>query len=88
MNRLGFLIARTLRDEGALQRLSAPQSAVLGDLAGKRIALVGNARALADTRHGAQIDAADLVIRINRAPIPSAESHGSPSVQAYLIGLR
>ncbi|UFS66049.1 glycosyltransferase family 29 protein [Paracoccus denitrificans] len=77
MNRLGFLIARTLRDEGALQRLSAPQSAVLGDLAGKRIALVGNARALADTRHGAQIDAADLVIRINRAPIPSAESHGS-----------
>lgn len=77
MNRLGFLVARTLRDEGALQRLSAPQSAVLGDLAGKRIALVGNARALAETRHGAQIDAADLVIRINRAPMPLAESHGS-----------
>ena len=76
MNRLGFLIARTLRDEGALQRLSAPQSAVLDDLAGKRIALIGNARALAETRHGAQIDAADLVIRINRAPMPSAESHG------------
>ncbi|MEF9601550.1 glycosyltransferase family 29 protein, partial [Paracoccus sp. PXZ] len=36
----------------------------------------GNARALAETRHGAQIDAADLVIRINRAPMPSAESHG------------
>ncbi|SFX45181.1 Glycosyltransferase family 29 (sialyltransferase) [Paracoccus pantotrophus] len=77
MNRLGFLVARTLRDEGALQRLSAPQSALLDDLAGKRVALVGNARALAEARHGAQIDAADLVIRINRAPMPSAESHGS-----------
>lgn len=77
MTRLGFLIARTLRDETALQRLSAPQSAILGDLAGKRIALVGNARALADTSLGAQIDAADLVIRINRAPMPQAVSHGS-----------
>jgi len=76
LNRLGFLAARTLRNEGALQRLSASQSAVLDDLAGKRIALVGNARALSETRHGAQIDAADLVIRINRAPMPLAESHG------------
>lgn len=76
MNRLGFLIARSLGDEAALQRLSAPQSALLDDLAGKRVALVGNARALSETRHGARIDAADLVIRINRAPMPMAESHG------------
>ncbi len=77
MTRLGFLIARTLRDETALQTLSTPQSAVLNDLADKRIALIGNARALADARHGADIDAADLVIRINRAPMPSPESHGT-----------
>ncbi|WP_323716352.1 glycosyltransferase family 29 protein [Paracoccus aminovorans] len=77
MTRLGFLIARTLRDESALQRLSVPQSALLADLAGKRIALIGNARALAQTDHGAAIDAADLVIRINRAPMPSAASHGT-----------
>ena len=77
MTRLGFLIARTLRDETALQTLSSPQSAVLTDLADKRIALIGNARALADARHGADIDAADLVIRINRAPMPSPESHGT-----------
>ena len=77
MTRLGFLIARTLRDESALQRLSMPQSALLADLAGKRIALIGNARALAQTDHGAAIDAADLVIRINRAPIPAAASHGT-----------
>lgn len=77
MTRLGFLIARTLRDESALQRLSVPQSALLADLAGQRIALIGNARALAQTDHGAAIDAADLVVRINRAPMPSAASHGT-----------
>ncbi|MDQ7776012.1 glycosyltransferase family 29 protein [Paracoccus aminovorans] len=77
MTRLGFLIARTLRDESALQRLSVPQSALLADLAGKRIALIGNARALAQTDHGTAIDAAELVVRINRAPMPAAASHGS-----------
>lgn len=77
MNRLGFLIARTLRDETALQSLSVPQSALLDDLAGKRIALIGNARALALADHGTEIDAADLVIRINRAPMPAATSHGT-----------
>lgn len=77
MTRLGFLLARTLRDDSALQGLSVPQSALLDDLADKRVALVGNARALAETDHGARIDAADLVIRINRAPMPSGLSHGS-----------
>ncbi|MTH65246.1 glycosyltransferase family 29 protein [Paracoccus shanxieyensis] len=77
MTRLGFLIARTLRDEAALGRLSVAQSALLDDLADKQVALVGNARALAQTDHGAQIDAADLVIRINRAPMPAPRSHGT-----------
>ena len=77
MNRLGFLIARTLRDEAALQSLSAPQSAILDDLADKRIAQIGNARALTESEHGTEIDSADLVIRINRAPMPAATSHGT-----------
>ena len=77
MTRLGFWIARTLRDEATLQRLSVPQADLLAELRGKSVALVGNARALADTAQGAAIDAADLVIRINRAPMPSAASHGS-----------
>lgn len=75
MTRLGFLVARTLRQEAPLAALSVPQEALLRDLAGKTVALVGNARAL--TAGGAQIDAADLVIRINRAPMPSAQSHGT-----------
>ncbi len=77
MTRLGFLLARTLRNETALQRLSVPQSELLTALRGKSVALVGNARALAETDHGARIDAADLVIRINRAPMPQPASHGT-----------
>ncbi|MGB5559602.1 MAG: glycosyltransferase family 29 protein [Paracoccaceae bacterium] len=44
---------------------------------GKRVAIVGNARALADMDYGEDIDEADLVVRINRAPRPSALSHGT-----------
>ncbi len=77
MNRLRFYLARSLRDEAALARLSVPQSTLLEAMAGKRIALVGNARALAQSGSGAEIDAADLVIRINRAPIPAPQSHGT-----------
>ncbi|MEO8241519.1 MAG: glycosyltransferase family 29 protein [bacterium] len=37
-------------------------------LDGKTVALVGNARALLETRQGGSIDAHDIVIRINKAP--------------------
>lgn len=77
MTRLGFHIARLMRDEAALASLSVPQGNLLADLEGKSVALIGNARALADGDHGAAIDAADLVVRINRAPMPSATSHGT-----------
>lgn len=77
MTRAGFLIARTLRREAPLAALSVPQAELLAALAGRHVALVGNARALAEARHGARIDAADLVIRINRAPMPGAQSHGT-----------
>lgn len=77
MNRLAFLAARVLKNETALQSLSMPQPQLLSALKGKRVALIGNARALAETRHGPEIDAADLVIRINRAPMPDPASHGT-----------
>lgn len=77
MNRLGFWLARTLRQEAPLARMSVSQADLLADLAGKRVALVGNARALADERHGTAIDAHDVVVRINRAPMPSPDSHGT-----------
>lgn len=74
MTWLGFLLARLMRHEAPLAALSVPQAALLESLAGKGLALVGNARSLAGA--GAAIEAADLVIRINRAPIPATESHG------------
>lgn len=76
MNRLGFMIARARQDEAALMRLSLPQAALLAELDGRSVALVGNARALADARQGDEIDGHDIVARINRAPMPSPVSHG------------
>jgi len=76
MTRLGFYIARTLRDERALAALGLPMSQVLTQIRGK-VALVGNAQSLGRTACGAVIDAADLVIRLNRAPMPDARSHGT-----------
>lgn len=72
-----FLIARMLCREKPLAGLSVDQSDLLGELRGKRVALVGNARSLADREGGAEIDAADLVIRVNRAPMPDVASHGT-----------
>lgn len=77
MNRFSFFIARRMRDERALESLSVPQQAVLDDFAGRRVALIGNARGLANAAHGAAIDRADVVIRINRAPMPGPLSHGT-----------
>jgi Glycosyltransferase family 29 (sialyltransferase) len=76
MTRFGFLIARTLRQEAPLTALSLPMPEVLARFKGA-VALVGNARSLSETTFGTEIDAADTVIRINRAPMPSATSHGT-----------
>ncbi|WP_410217192.1 glycosyltransferase family 29 protein [Paracoccus sp. (in: a-proteobacteria)] len=75
--RLAFATARLMRAEDPLARLSIPQTDLLAALKGRHVALVGNARALAEQDHGGRIDAADLVIRINRAPMPQARSHGT-----------
>jgi len=77
MNPLAFRLAAWRNDDAALARYSVPQAEIMAELAGRRIAIVGNARALAQTGQGAQIDAANLVIRINRAPMPAAASHGT-----------
>lgn len=77
MTPMRFHIARLTRNEGLLGTLSAPQDDLLAELAGKSVALVGNARALAQGRQGAEIDASDLVARINLAPMPAPESHGT-----------
>ena len=74
---LRFYLARARRDEDALAAWSDRRRTLVQELAGRRVAIVGNARSLAGRSQGAQIDAADLVIRINRAPRPAAASHGA-----------
>lgn len=44
---------------------------------GKSVALVGNARSLAETDFGHLIDRNAIVLRLNAAPIPSSLSHGT-----------
>jgi len=76
MTRLGFLLARTLRQEAPLVAMSLPLDQALARFTGT-VALIGNARSLSETGFGPEIDAADLEIRINRAPMPLPQSHGT-----------
>jgi hypothetical protein len=77
MNVLRFWLARARGEEAPLAQLGASEGALLAELAGRKVALVGNARGLAAGSAGAAIDAADVVIRMNGAPMPAAVSHGT-----------
>jgi hypothetical protein len=75
--RLRFTLARMTGNEATLATYSLPWQTLFDDLKGRSIALVGNARSLTETICGQSIDSADLIIRINGAPIPGATSHGT-----------
>ena len=77
MNRLSFYWARIRRQETTLATLSVGFQELADELQGKSVSLVGNARSLSQTDSGYLIDDADIVIRINSALIPSAQSHGA-----------
>ena len=74
---LPFLWAKLTGNEAALERFSLSREALNADLNGKSVALIGNAKSLSNSQFGSQIDAADIVIRLNAAPMPSATSHGA-----------
>ncbi len=77
MNRLVYSIRRAIKGDLFLQDLSADRSALWGELAGKTVAVIGNARSLSKQTHGAAIDACDIVVRMHAAPLPQPESHGT-----------
>lgn len=77
MNHLAYLAAKISRSEQPFAQRSCQEQELFQELRGKRVALVGNARALTQSTHGAAIDSADVVVRINSAPRPSALSHGT-----------
>lgn len=51
-----------------IERHSMTEAELFSRLAGKSVALVGNARALLEAGQAAEIDAYDIVIRMNKAP--------------------
>lgn len=65
------------QNSDALTRYSVLPATLSNELTNKSVSLVGNARSLETTSNGENIDAADMVIRINRAPMPSTNSHGT-----------
>lgn len=58
-------------------RRTVSERRLLQELAGKHVALVGNAASLAERDYGRAIDAADIVVRCNRGILVAAHSHGS-----------
>ena len=74
---ISFFLAKLRGDEEFLGSFSLPKSALYTDLADRSVAIVGNARALSQTALGPRIDQADVVIRLNSAPISSVTSHGA-----------
>ncbi|KZL13267.1 glycosyltransferase family 29 protein [Pseudovibrio sp. Ad26] len=67
-------ILRMLRMK--LLRGFVPKHELQNDIAGKRIAVVGNAKSLSNKEYGPEIDGHDIVIRLNRGAIPHVKSHG------------
>lgn len=90
---VSFLLSlhkRRRRKERAKERLQwVAKSAIAGFIGrkelseveklikGRSVAIVGNAMSLCDRRYGQEIDAHDVVIRLNRGPIMSPEISGT-----------
>lgn len=77
LDRLRFAHTRLRRDEDGLQAWSDTLADLKNAADGLRIAVVGNARSLGKKELGTDIDAHDIVLRMNSAPQPSSISHGT-----------
>ncbi|MBU2865363.1 glycosyltransferase family 29 protein [Pacificibacter marinus] len=75
--RLLFWVRKTLFGEQFLSSCSISQDEFFHDLMHQTVAIVGNSRGLREREFGGAIDAHDIVIRLNDAPITSAVSHGN-----------
>lgn len=60
-----------------IRQHSLTEDDIFARLEGKSVAVIGNARALLQTRQGAEIDAHDIVLRINEAPALGTPGGGS-----------
>lgn len=76
MSWLSFALAKLTSNEERFAAWSEPFDTLVSKTDGKTFAIVGNARGLAYGDQGEQIDRADIVVRLNRAPVISARAHG------------
>lgn len=76
-HKLIFLLKKVIFGDKFLTSFSIDEGALLKDVEGKSVAIVGNARDLSKTTFGSSIDEYEVIIRLNDAPIPSEVSHGS-----------
>lgn len=77
MNSVSFTLRKWLQGEDFLQSFSCTPTRLSETLAGKSVAIVGNARSLSARGFGGAIDQADIVIRMHAAPLVTPLSHGS-----------
>ncbi|GGA30182.1 glycosyltransferase family 29 protein [Neptunicoccus cionae] len=77
ISQIAFTLKRILFGEDFLAQHSCSLNTLHEDLAGKTVAIVGNARSLSKQSFGKTIDQYDVVIRMHAAPLPQVESHGT-----------
>ncbi|WP_108721699.1 glycosyltransferase family 29 protein [Neptunicoccus sediminis] len=77
ISQIAFALKRIFSGEKFLAQYSCSINDLQAELAGKTVAIVGNARSLSNQSNGENIDRCDLVIRMHAAPLPQADSHGS-----------
>jgi hypothetical protein len=74
--RLLFQARKVLYGDRFLSLFSINEDDLLAALDGKTVAIVGNSRGLGNQTLGSSIDAHDVVVRLNDAPMRSQSSHG------------
>lgn len=75
--RLTFWIRKTVYRDLFLSQFSIGDDDLMSALDGKAVAIIGNSRNLGRQDFGSNINAHDVIIRLNDAPITSQISHGS-----------
>ena len=71
-----FHLSKFLFKEQYLIRFSLTEGDLLHSLSNRSVSIVGNARSLNKNSFGSKIDKNDIIIRLNRSPISSENSHG------------
>lgn len=76
ISRIAFQFQKALYGDAFLKSLSLSKVELSQLAENKSVAIIGNARSLSKTSFGDEIDANEIVIRLNDAPLTASVSHG------------